>query len=150
MFWNFLFVCCCASMHSFSLKLIIFSLKNWIEAIKIKILTFKLKYYSPIDNYRELNIVCEVGIGKGYFGWGWVDIFCGLARMGGGIFWVVEGKWKYILHEWTFFEGKWGWVVLVEIYFGCLGFGWSFLWMSGGTWGWVEVYFGWLGIGKHF
>ena len=31
-------------------------------------LTFKLQYYSPIDNYKRLNIVCEVGVDKGYFG----------------------------------------------------------------------------------
>ena len=41
----------------------------WIEAITIKILTFKLEHYSPINNYMGFNIVCEVGVGKGYFGW---------------------------------------------------------------------------------
>ena len=52
------------------------------KQFKIKILTFKHKNYSPIDNYRVLNIVCEVGVSKGYFG------FVGV---GGYFLWVGGG-----------------------------------------------------------
>ena len=48
-------------------------------------------------------------------GWVWVDIFYGLARMVGGIFWVIGARWRYILCEWTIFIGGWEWV---EVYLG--------------------------------
>ena len=35
----------------------------------------------------------------------------------------------------------------MEVYFGWVGVGEHFLWVSGGGWGWVEVYFGWVGVG---
>ena len=50
-------------------------LKQLNRSYKSKILTFKLEHYSPIDNYRGLNTVCEEVVGRGegvdkdYFGW---------------------------------------------------------------------------------
>ena len=79
-----------------------------MEAIKIKILTSKLEHYSPVDNYRELNIACEVGVGKGYFGWleifydKWVYVELCFGRVGlsGHFLWVGKDGWRYILGGW--------------------------------------------------
>ena len=38
----------------------------------------------------------------------------------------------------------------MEVYFGWVGVGEYFLWVSGGRWGCVEVYFGWVEVGGHF
>ena len=82
------------------------------KQFKIKILTFKHKNYSPIDNYRVLNIVCEVGVSKGYFG------FVGV---GGYFLWVGGGGRSRM----TVCCDCGGWV---EVF-----------WLGGGWWGWVGV-----------
>ena len=70
------------------------------------------------------------------FGWIFWTFLYQLARVGGGIFWMVVGKWRGILcvsgscswvwvrwvvvifwvdrGRWTFFMGKWGWVTIVS------------------------------------
>ena len=64
-----------------------------------------------LDNYRELNIVCLVGVSEGMFWlgggvwrhvflvWGWVDNVYRWAGVDKGMFRVVGGKLRYILGE---------------------------------------------------
>lgn len=69
-------------------------------------------------------------------GWGQVNIFYELAWVGGGIFWMVGGKWKYFLCDWILLMGRWG---RVWGNFWVHRGGWTFFM---GEWGQVEVYFG--------
>ena len=41
--------------------------------------------------------------------------------MGGGIFWMVGGKWKYFLCDWILLMGRWGRV-------------WGNFWVHRGGW----------------
>ena len=98
------------------------------KQFKIKILTFKHKNYSPIDNYRRLNIVCEVGVSKGYFG------FVGV---GGYFLWVGGGGRSRM----TVCCDCGGWV---EVYFRWVGVVVCFAWM-----GWsILVGWGVMGVSR--
>ena len=72
-----------------------------------------------------------------------MDIFYGFVGVGGG-------KWRYFLGGWGWVNNRMGGWKCVEVYFGWLGVGRHFLWVSGSLWWWVEVYFGRVGAGGHF